>query len=237
MAIIIGDIHGSVEKVVAFLTYKPEEEHIALGDYVDGPEGPKHDLKVLRLLLDSQTILLWGNHELEYLLKSPSTMADDDRNLSDHCIDDPVTQLLEINKERFIAAYAVDGWLCTHAGANENIVTSSDVEIMVGEFNEIAREVLLSNNRQLAEESPLFRIGAGVPSDPSGIFNFRYATEICLAKNIKQIFGHEISWPTPNRNRYSNGKESIALATNYRSCWVFDTSSGKLVELWDEEKP
>ncbi|MDD2540636.1 MAG: hypothetical protein PHH28_06280 [Desulfuromonadaceae bacterium] len=30
MAIIVGDVHGNVEKVRAFLDYKPEEEHIAL---------------------------------------------------------------------------------------------------------------------------------------------------------------------------------------------------------------
>jgi hypothetical protein len=35
MAIVVGDIHGDVEKVQVFLCYKPEVEHVALGDYLD----------------------------------------------------------------------------------------------------------------------------------------------------------------------------------------------------------
>jgi hypothetical protein len=36
MAIIIGGIHSNIKKAQAFLTYRFEEKHIALGDYVDG---------------------------------------------------------------------------------------------------------------------------------------------------------------------------------------------------------
>ena len=40
MAIIVGDIHGNVEKVRVFLEYRPEVEHVALGDYVDSFTEP-----------------------------------------------------------------------------------------------------------------------------------------------------------------------------------------------------
>ena len=35
MAIVVGDIHGDLSMAQAFLSYKPSEIHIALGDLVD----------------------------------------------------------------------------------------------------------------------------------------------------------------------------------------------------------
>lgn len=70
MSIIVGDIHGNVEKAKAFLTYKQEIEHVALGDYVDSYFEPvERQVECLQLLLDSKAVLLWGNHDLRYLAK------------------------------------------------------------------------------------------------------------------------------------------------------------------------
>ncbi len=41
MAIIVGDIHGNVEKVKTFLVYKPGDVHVALGDYLDSFHEPQ----------------------------------------------------------------------------------------------------------------------------------------------------------------------------------------------------
>jgi len=68
MAIIVGDIHGKVEKVTAFLAYKPDAEHVALGDYLDSYGEPiERQLESLQLLMNSEAVLLLGNHECHYL--------------------------------------------------------------------------------------------------------------------------------------------------------------------------
>ena len=40
MAIIVGDIHGNLEKARRFLAYRPDQPHVALGDYVDSFHEP-----------------------------------------------------------------------------------------------------------------------------------------------------------------------------------------------------
>src|SRR5450631_1170265 len=74
MAIIIGDIHGDIEKAKAFLEYKPQIVHIVLGDLVDGRKSGltlKDELDCLDLLFHSAAVLLWGNHDLAYTLEQP----------------------------------------------------------------------------------------------------------------------------------------------------------------------
>jgi hypothetical protein len=56
MTIIIGDIHGDLAMTRAFLAYKPEVEHVSLGDIVDSRDPLKpfdEELACLDLLLDS----------------------------------------------------------------------------------------------------------------------------------------------------------------------------------------
>ena len=45
MAIIVGDIHGNVEKTTRFLDYRPDQPHLALGDYVVVPEKVRYLLR------------------------------------------------------------------------------------------------------------------------------------------------------------------------------------------------
>jgi len=69
MAIIISDIHGDIEKARAFLAYRPEAEHIVLGDLVDNVRKGitlDDELACLDLLFSSNTKTLWGNHDLAY---------------------------------------------------------------------------------------------------------------------------------------------------------------------------
>ena len=117
MAIIVGDIHGDVEKARAFLEYEPAEEHVALGDYLDSfSESLESQVECLQLLMNSQAVLLLGNHECHYLKKALFRFAgfnyDHLRIFQD---------ILEQNIQRFKAAYAVDGWLCTHAGLHRGL--------------------------------------------------------------------------------------------------------------------
>lgn len=64
MAIVIGDIHGNLNKAKAFLAFNPKALHIALGDYLDSfTEPPARQLEALQLLIESDAVLLWGNHD------------------------------------------------------------------------------------------------------------------------------------------------------------------------------
>lgn len=232
MAIIIGDIHGNVSKVKAFLSYKPEALHVALGDYVDGPGEQEKDVEVLQLLLVSRCVLLWGNHELCYLLKNPFLMAGYSKyywpEITMKC---PITKIIEDNKTRFLAAYAVDGWLCTHAGANDIFIKKDTVEAQADLYNRIVAEVVTRNNRRLIIQTDLFQIGSG-GCFVGGIFMLRAGEEKGPGDKFRQIFGHQ-THKEPWRCKGSfRANEFIALATYDDSCWIFDTKTDELVNLW-----
>lgn len=74
MAIVIADIHGDIQKVRTFLAYKPEAEHIILGDLVDSRDKAvtfDAELECLELIIASESTLLWGNHDLAYTPEAP----------------------------------------------------------------------------------------------------------------------------------------------------------------------
>lgn len=232
MAIVIGDLHGNVTKAQAFLVYKPEVEHVALGDYIDGPGGIDQDVAVLQLLLSSRCILLWGNHELCYLLRNPFLLAGYDMyDWPVNTMDDERTRIIEENKERFLAAYAVDEWLCTHAGASDIFIKKKTVEAQADQYNEIVAEVLNRRNRRLAVQSGLFRIGSG-GAFVGGIFMLRAGEEKLPFEGFKQIFGHQVHREPWRCKGSFRDKEFIALATGHDSCWIFDTETNELVNLW-----
>ena len=169
MAVIIGDIHGDIEKVKAFLDYKPDAEHVALGDLVDSQTyGVTLDdeLECLDLIFSSDSILLWGNHDLVYTpevpweCNPPHSILDigdinkylsnseylkacyaQDRNLLVRHI---FTDRFLKQRHRLKAAHAVDGWLCTHAGVSpqlakiipQDIIESQNSKIIAGWLNE-----------------------------------------------------------------------------------------------------
>lgn len=119
MAIVVGDIHGDTEKAQAFLAYKPDALHIALGDYLDSFTVPfQQQVDCLNLLMDSEAVLLLGNHECHYLRKPLFHFA---RYQLDHAAE--FQDILEYNLFRFKFAYSCDGWLLTHAGVHRGYTT------------------------------------------------------------------------------------------------------------------
>jgi hypothetical protein len=216
LAIVVGDIHGDIEKTRAFLDYKPFELHIALGDYLDSFTEPfEKQLECLELLINTKAILLLGNHEVHYLLaplfQFPGyQLANAEEFLG----------ILESNLNRFKAAYAVDGWLLTHAGVSSCYTErESDVKVLADEFNSswelYLKKRLVDHEAQYPYQS---------------IFQFNHCIYVegnLLPENIKQIFGHmEHSRPIVEPNY-------IALdTTNHtNSCWIYDTSLNELVQL------
>lgn len=72
MAIIVGDIHGDIEKAQAFLAYRPDALHIALGDYLDSYTVPfLQQVECLNLLMDSSAVLLLGIFSSRVVVESP----------------------------------------------------------------------------------------------------------------------------------------------------------------------
>jgi len=221
MAILVGDIHGNVEKAEAFLSFKPEAEHVALGDYLDSySEPPSRQLKTLQLLLDSSAVLLWGNHDLAYLKIPPFGCPGVQP-------DAPYAPLIEANKFRFKAAYAVDSWLCTHAGVHVGITMhASNIDSLAGRLNRGLADYL-KNPRSRHENIWARGRSRGGIARRGGIFWFDYLREIGLAMEFKQIFGH-----TP-ASQPIKGKTYLALNTDddSRDCWLFDTSNDELVKI------
>lgn len=162
MAIIIGDIHGDIEKAKAFLAHKPDKEHVCLGDLIDNIKKGitlNDELACLDLLLSSNTVLLWGNHDIAYTLESPwpsmtnhtLTTADIEyyadysdflkgvyEKIGELTVRDIFIDRLLPHIERFQAAYSVDGWLCTHAGVAPGIANIVPTEVLTAGSLKIA---------------------------------------------------------------------------------------------------
>lgn len=210
MAIIVGDIHGNVEKVKAWLAYKPEELHVALGDYLDSFNEPRErQLQTLELLLGSDAVLLWGNHDLHYLdgplFQFPGYS---------YANANTFRPILEGNLSRFKAAYVVDGWLCTHAGVHAGIAKDRSVEQLEQQFNDDF-DVYLRNR------------DAGYKYQ--AIFSFDFMAEGKLVPaSIKQVFGHDHHCDAGYINQVA-----VAIGcSDEGSLWVFDTKAGEVIDLW-----
>ncbi len=225
MAIIIGDIHGNVEKIKAWLAYKPEEQHVALGDYLDSFNEPRErQLQTLELLLGSDAVLLWGNHELNYVDHAPWLSAG-----YQYGLEKPYIDLLEANISRFRAAYAVDGWLCTHAGVSEKIfkmVGDNPDPVAVADWLNVKMAKFVEERKTF--NNALFDIGHGRGGSAAigGIFWYDHLREYGLA-DCKQLFGHTAGKEVVQKDNY------VCLdTTNVPGvAWVWDTTENELVEL------
>jgi hypothetical protein len=221
MPVVVGDIHGDIEKAQAFLGYKPEAEHVALGDYLDSFTLPfEQQVECLNLLMDSRAVLLLGNHECHYL-KHPLFQFAGYQQV--HAAE--LQDLMEYNLFRFKAAHVADGWLCTHAGVNSRYTErQTDVTVLAEMFNSSWQTYL--NHRKMDHDAQYLY---------QSIFCFNYRIYVegnLLPTNIKQIFGHVQNTKPIVEPHF------IALdTTNHTdSCWLYDTGISELVELPLEPK-
>jgi hypothetical protein len=232
MAVIIGDIHGNLAKAKAFLSYKPEEEHVALGDYVDSFTVPAlQQIVCLKLLLESNCVLLWGNHDLHYLPQRPWVCSGYQQDNADIFRDMYVNAS---ENKRLQAAYAVCGWLCTHAGVSPEIAElippgnrtpTAAASWLNAEF-ERTRQEPQAGQLKIYGNGPLYyiaRIRGG--RDPyGGIFWFDTFHEGVAPSPLvgKQLFSHtERSEPEGVPGEWWD-----LDTTNSLFCWIFDTNEG-----------
>lgn len=229
MAIIISDIHGDINKAKAFLAYKPETEHVILGDLMDSREygiSLDDELECLELILTSDAVLLWGNHDLAYTDKpcwEPYARFKGTYS--------PVSELIIPHQHRFKAAHAVNGWLCTHAGVSTRLsknlpsipLDSGDPEVIAKWINAEFQQHRLIPGKivgryQYYGVGPLFAIhwSRGGDDQYGGIFWYDPQRELTKPDmRIKQLFGHT---PVPGplkRDEWNN----INIEGG---CWVFD---------------
>jgi predicted MPP superfamily phosphohydrolase len=209
MAIIVGDIHGNVEKVKTFLAYKPEAEHVALGDYMDSIMEPVgRQIETLQLLMSSNVVLLWGNHDLHYLTKQLFQFAGYN---SDHAQE--FQEILEANVSRFYPAYVADGWLCTHAGVHRILAKDRTVQDLERLFCEEWQKYLQDRSRGYRFKS---------------IFTFDYMCEGELAPDsIKQVFGHD----ELSDAAFINPKCVSIACSDSGAVWIFDTETNEIKDI------
>ena len=239
MAIIISDIHGDINKAKAFLAYKPETEHIILGDLMDSRDYGVtlyDELECLELILSSNAVLIWGNHDLAYTDKpcwKPYARFKDTYS--------PVSELIIPHQNCFKASHAVDGWLCTHAGISTKLsknlpdmpLDSGAPEVIANWINaEFQRQCSIPRKKvgqqqQYYGVGPLFAIhwSRGGDDQYGGIFWYDPQRELAKPDpKIKLLFGHT---PVPGplrRDEWNN----INIEGG---CWVFDTELDDFVVI------
>lgn len=130
MALIVGDVHGNLAKTQAFLEWKPEVQHIFVGDFMDSYTASDDEIvRCLQEALDSNSIILSGNHDNQYYRNAGRfTMCSGYRFGSSEIF----VHLIESNKDRFKACHVVDNYFVCHGGISEqfgsNFNTIEDIE-------------------------------------------------------------------------------------------------------------
>lgn len=229
MAIIVGDIHGNLEKVRRFLDYRPEQPHVALGDYVDSFYEPiEAQLQTVELLAASDTVMLWGNHDLHYLSNAPWRSSGYQH---EHAARLGVLFDGLLQQQRLVAAHWVDGWLCTHAGFAEggNGLTPdgccrANSRALADCINKHFYASLAHN-----QSSPLFNIPVARGGDAAygGIFWLDpFHEKIRLDPSVRQIFGH-----TEQKLPVVTERWICLDTTNSDDIWIFDTQTESLTNL------
>lgn len=244
MAVIVGDIHSDISIARAFLNYRPEEPHITLGDFVDHrTKIPlETEMECLELLFSSKATFLWGNHDLAYLPERPWRSFGWYGDLA-------FRDMFEKYRSRFQAAYAVDGWLLTHAGVGSDLAKTIPKEVKEGGVGVIADWINQEFQRQLATPVPndsnrcgygsLFNIsiGRGGTCEYGGILWFDAEAEQSQPSPEvgRQIFGHTPAWEPKGKSYLLREGEVISGPEWINLCKIdgalmFDTEVGACVD-------
>ncbi|BCG47164.1 hypothetical protein GEOBRER4_n1989 [Citrifermentans bremense] len=247
MAIIATDIHGDPAVAKAFLSFRPTELHICLGDLVDSKGRPpsfEKEAECLNLLLQSDSILLWGNHDLAYLPERPWKCYGDFGEIA-------FRKQFDEARDQFLAAYSVDGWLCTHAGISPKVERILTKEVAISDQTAVAawlnsefkKELRIKLPHNDPDElrhgyGPLFKIHVcrGGTDEYGGIFWFDAFGEQAQPSPAagRQIFGHTpVPYPERGTSHDILGGPAISWINlnAIEGHWVYDTQRDELSEL------
>lgn len=243
MALICSDTHGNLRKVQEFLKYKPEEEHIHAGDILDSFIASDEDLeKCFNTLVSSECVLLWGNHELHYLLDPPFTCSGYRRYgemLTYGAMNNAYSKLVEANKSRFRASIVRDGFIITHAGVHKSICKHmTNIQDLSEYFNNEMTDFLNKIGTGSAFSS-IFNIGRsrGGRDDAGGIYWLDWKEEK-VDKRFNQVHGHTPS-PEPKLIKHSlKGltDETIHVCVDSPKFICFNTKTREFEDFFPEEE-
>ena len=238
MALIIADIHGNLDKAQKFLAFKPEETHIFVGDYVDSfHEDEDRIIATLKECIESDAILVLGNHDLHYFSEPPFTSS----GLRYH-MKNELNKIFEANISRFVPCIVSDGFIVTHGGISEGYGNSV---LKTTDINKIAKKITDQWDQYLATRflrkpsmprihNPLFNISfsRGGRDSFAGPFWSDYRDDILYG--VPQIFGHS---KTPIGNIVNIGKKNrfwvVGCDNDRRICF---NSTTKEVEDFGEKE-
>lgn len=223
MSLIIGDLHGNLAKARAFLDFRPDEEHVCIGDYVDSfREPPERQLECLRLMIESEAVLLWGNHDIHYLPNPPWICSGFQAAMAPG-FSAIFNEALKCGRMK--ASHAAGDWLCTHAGVHPDLVTQKmGTQEGATLLNHLFARQLQAGSGPLLNISP----ARGGTSPFGGIFWFDPFREKVEPSDLvgKQLFGH-----TELKEPHVTERWVCIDTTNAPRSWVFDTTSGTVVEI------
>jgi hypothetical protein len=188
MALCCGDIHGNYPKAKAFLEYRPEKEHVFVGDYFDSFRATDSLLaETAKMIFDSNSICLVGNHDMQYFSNATAHMKCSGFRPEAFSF----IHLMEMYKHRIQATYVVDDFIVAHGGIVRELGRHFDdinelSEWINSEFDQFKNDVVIRESH-----SRIFNIsGARGGSDTfSGPFwaDYRYEN---YDVRFNQVFGH-----------------------------------------------
>lgn len=227
MSLVCGDIHGNYNKADAFLKYKPEEEHIFIGDYFDSfIASDESILLTFDLIVNSGAVMLCGNHDLHYFkLASRSVYCSGRRDDTK-----PYTERLEKYKNKLLPCAIRDNFFLSHGGLSafhgKRYDTIEDVE--TDSKNKFTDFITTGNSNY-----DIFDIGhlRGGFSPSGGLFWCSIGYEK-LDKRFNQVVGH-----TRKQTPYIQqmGKKIIHVAIDAPQFFCFNTETKELEDFMFEE--
>lgn len=231
MSLVLGDVHGNYPKVKAFLEYRPEKEHIFVGDYTDSFRASDSlIIETTKMIFDSDAICLVGNHDLQYFQNASRAMqCTGFRPLAYGFI-----HLMEMYKHRLQASCVRDGYIITHGGISKGMsdyMTDISIEEISKWFNHVFDEF---KNSPLVPEtlSPIFNCRFSGGTDTfSGPFWARYKFEEYEIR-FNQIFGHTRS-DHPVDIQTKNFTELICVDCPQYVC--YNTETKQFEDFFPEE--
>ena len=190
MSLVVGDIHGNYPKAKCFLEYKPEEEHIFVGDYTDSFVATDDQIiQTAKMIFDSNAIVLAGNHDIQYFSNSTASLR-----CTGYRDNYSFVHLMQAYKDRIKASYIANDYIITHGGVLKALSKDiDDIEYLNYwinlEFEHWKNAVIIPETL-----STIFNIGRcrGGWHQYSGIFWADYRSEKHDIK-FNQVFGHSHS--------------------------------------------
>ncbi|MEW6040864.1 MAG: metallophosphoesterase [Elusimicrobiota bacterium] len=191
--IVVGDLHGELDKLVKILKEFKDERFLFIGDYCDSFTATDQEIiDTLSLVMESKGIILSGNHELNYF---------NSWGFNGYCsgyrssLQNRIVSPLIANQNKFkIVHYEIEtNILYSHAGISLQWLKSTcpDIKETQNQFDYI-KQLELLNPFALSENHPVFAIGAarGGNSICGGPLWCDWYNDYEPLPWIRQIFGH-----------------------------------------------